>query len=297
MRRYDVACLAWHGIGPEVMAQASRAVAAAAHLHGVEIRERHVALGAEAMMRFGQTVPLASRAAALHADAILVAADGDAALAALETELDLRAAITRVRFDGGKELSILAPLGRDDWGWTFERAFELACASRAHITLVDVDGGRNGRDGVDVERISMREAVQALVFAPARFDVLVCQTAVFAAAAEFAACLGRGRVSAWGRLGGSGPGVFGPAHGAAADIAGQGVADPAPMLLAASLMLGEGLGERSAAATLAAAVSLAYREERLPVPVGPTTAQATDAVLSRLPMVLGNAEFAREMSV
>ena len=41
-----------------------------------------------------------------------------------------------------------------------------------------------------------------------------------------------------------------PAHGAAEDIAGQGVANPASMLLAAALMLGEGLGERGAAETL-----------------------------------------------
>ena len=68
-------------------------------------------------------------------------------------------------------------------------------------------------------------------------------------------CLDSRRVLAWGRLAGEGPGIFGPNHGTAADIAGQGVADPSSMLLAAALMLGEGLGERGARRRSSSAVS------------------------------------------
>ena len=65
----------------------------------------------------------------------------------------------------------------------------------------------------------------------------------------------KGRKRASGRLSPTGPGVFGPTHGSAADIAGQGVANPSGILLATALMLGEGLGQRAAAQTLERAIS------------------------------------------
>ena len=126
----------------------------------------------------------------------------------------------------------------------------------------------------------------ALVFAPQRFDVVVCPPELASAAADVTACLAAERTTAWGRLAPTGPGVFGPAHGAADDIAGQGVADPSSMLLAAALMLGEGLGERNAAATLSAAVGRAETRG--------STRSVTDAVLSQLPLTLTNAEFWRQ---
>ena len=109
----------------------------------------------------------------------------------------------------------------------------------------------------------------------------------------------RPRVAASGRLAGSGPGVFLPAHGAAEDIAGQGVANPASMLLAAALLLGEGLGERRAAETLAGAVLEACSNgtrtpDMVSTGVGATTREFTDVVLSELPGSLTNAEFYRE---
>ena len=58
------------------------------------------------------------------------------------------------------------------------------------------------------------------------------------------------------------------------------------MLLAAALMLGEGLGERNAAATLSAAVGRAETRG--------STRSVTDAVLSQLPLTLTNAEFWRQ---
>jgi hypothetical protein len=51
---YSIACLAGDGIGPEVMAQASRGLRAAARMHGLELEEEHVPFGADATMRFGQ---------------------------------------------------------------------------------------------------------------------------------------------------------------------------------------------------------------------------------------------------
>ena len=291
---YTVAFLARHGIGPEVTAEASRAIDAASRLHGFYVDEHHVPFGADALMRFGHPFPMQSRRAVLESDAVLVASRGGEELAVLEEELDLRASIARVRFDRQGEVSVLAPLGDDAWEWTVERGFELARSLRARIALVGVDGRwadavaevEDRYDGLEVERLVPRTAMRDLVFAPHRFDVVVCPPELASAAADVTACLVPERTTAWGRLAPSGPGVFGPAHGAADDIAGQGVADPSSMLLAAALMMGEGLGERSAAGTLSAAVGRS--ESR-----GSTRAVADD-VLSQLPLTLANAEFWRE---
>src|SRR5204863_2839525 len=64
--------------------------------------------------------------------------------------------------------------------------------------------------------------------------------------------------SAW--LSPTGPGLFAAHVCDAAEVAGLGVADPAGTLLAASLLLGEGLGARSAARTLERAVEAAERD-------------------------------------
>ena len=91
------------------------------------------------------------------------------------------------------------------------------------------------------------------------------------------------------------PGIFGPSHGTAVDIAGQGVADPSSMLLAAALMLGEGLGERGAEATLSSAVSYVRGNgTRRAVGTVSMSTELTDAVLAQLPHSHSNAEFLRE---
>ncbi len=297
-RAYTVVCLARHGIGPEMMAEASRALTAVSLQHGFQVDERHVPFGADALTRFGRPFPLASRGALLGADAVLVAARSDAALKALEADLDLRAAIVRVRFEGPAELSILAPLGMDAWEWTLGRAFSLACESRARIALVGVDERWAGEverlerrhDGLEVERLTPRDAMRSLVFTPERFDVVVCPPELSHTAVEVAASFAHERTLAWGRLAPTAPSIFGPDHGVADTLAGHGVADPSSMLLAAALMLAEGLDERSGAATLAGAVGLAGGVDVR----RPSTRGHADLVLSQLPVAAANAEFHRE---
>ena len=69
---YTVACLARHGTGPELMAEASRAIHAASLLHGFSVAEEHVPFGTEALMRFGHPFPSAARRSVLASDAVLV---------------------------------------------------------------------------------------------------------------------------------------------------------------------------------------------------------------------------------
>jgi isocitrate/isopropylmalate dehydrogenase len=294
MNAYRVICLSRHGIGPEVMAEASRALAATSRVHGFRVDESYVPYGADALTRFGRTFPLSSRSALLEADAVLMASRSDAAL---EADLDVRASIVRVRFDEQAELSLLAPLDGDAWEWTLERAFALACESRGRIALVGIDDRweleaaavERRRDGLDVARMDPPAAMRELVLGPKRFDVVVCPPELVRPAADLAASFARDRTTAWGRLSATPPSIFGASHGAADALAGHGVADPSSMLLAAALMLGEGLGERSAAATLAGALSLAGSNGR-----PPSTRDRADLVLAQLPVAAANAEFVRE---
>lgn len=300
MTAYSIACLAGDGIGPEVMAQASRGMTAAARLHGFTLDEEHVPFGADAIMGRGHPFPLTSRNAALAADAILAGPIDPALRQVLEGELDLRAAVMRVRLDGGAT-TFMAPLHADTWEWTLERAIATARSSRGQLTFVGSEDrwaaeAAAGRDQcLEVARLSTRRAIRALASSPTTFDVVLCDRPLLVPLAEVAWCLDSRRVLAWGRLAANGPGIFGPSHGRAVDIAGQGVADPCSMLLAAALMLDEGLGKRGAAATLSSAVSY-VRGNGSPRAVGTVrmSTELTDAVLARLPQSHSNAEFFTE---
>jgi 3-isopropylmalate dehydrogenase len=309
VRRYVVACLAGHGIGPEVMAEASRALARVSRLHGFRVEEVHAPFGGEAVTQSGHALPPATREATLAADAILVAAEHPA-LAGVESELDLHARIDRVLFGPRGGVDVVTPLAEAAGEWTLAHAFDLARSSRARVTSVGDDARwrlafrreASRHDGVATEEVSPGDAVQGLTFEPERFDVVVAPSVYAEVLVSVAAPSRRPRVLASGRLARSGPSVFSPTHGPARDIAGQGVANPASMLLATSLMLGEGLGERRAAETLAGAVLAACLAGRrtpdmLDSGVGATTREFGDAVLAALPHALTTAEFSREVAL
>ena len=305
-RRYLVACLTGNGIGPEVMAEASRALAQVSRLHGFLIDEVHPPFGAEATARSGHPLPAATRHAALRADAVLVAGATEPALDGVRAELDLAVSVTRVlRADGG-ELTVFAPLADDGADWALERAFACARATRGRLVTVGVapDWHRlvatvaARHDGVEVVDLPLARALDALTRAPGELGVVVTER-VLADALAGAPSLGGGApaMRASGLLSPSGPGLYGPTHGSAHDIAGLGVANPSEMLLAAALMLGEGLGRRAAAATLEGSLAAALRRPtRTPDLAGPGKAAGTrefvDVVLGLLPTMRADTEFA-----
>ena len=304
---YTVACLSGHGIGPEVMAQASRALARVSRLHGFRVDEVHPPFGGEAVTQFGHALPPETRRTTLAADAILVAAAEEPALAGVESELDLQTRVDRVAFGPRSGITLLSPLAESAAEWTLASAFGVARTSKASVA--SVGGDANWRlafraeaarhDCVFVEELSVKTAVQRLAFEPERFDVVVAPYPFAEPLVGIAAHGGDTRVVASGRLARTGPSVFAPVHGAAEDIAGQGVANPASMLLATALLLGKGLGERRAAETLAGAVLEACRHGAVTpdmdtTGVGATTREFADLVLSELPFAVTNAEFYRE---
>lgn len=307
-RTYVVACLSGDGIGPELMAEASRAVAAVSHMHGFVVEEVHVPFGGEAFSRHGHRLPSPTRTAYRDADAVLVAAAHEPALEGVASELDLQTSVTKVCVGRHDEVTLFSPLSSDAAEWTVSRTFDAARTIRGRVAAVSDDPGfqklvddvARRNDGVLVEHVAPAAALRALAFDQARFDVLVAPPVLAATLRDVAASSGEdARVVAEGRLGVAGPGVFTPAHGSAHDIAGQGVANPSSMLLAVALMLGEGLGERAAAETLGGAVAAAGGNgpgtpDMLAEGVGATTREFADVVLSELRWTVRNAEFLRE---
>jgi 3-isopropylmalate dehydrogenase len=304
---YAVACLSGHGIGPEVMAAATRALAQVSHMHGFRVADTHPPFGGEAFTQSGHALPHATRRATMDAQAILVAATGEPALAGVESELDLCARIDRVVFAPRGGVTIFTPLDDSAVEWTLERAFRLARTSHGMVTSVGGDARwewilrseASRYPGILVEELAVGTAVHGLAFEPDRFDVVVAPGPFAEPLVGVTAHGRRPRVAASGRLARTGASVFAPAHGAAEDIAGQGVANPASMLVAAALMLGEGLGERAAAETLTGAVLEACSNgtrtpDMVTSGVGATTREFADVVISELPFAVTNAEFYRE---
>lgn len=302
-KRYTVACLSGDGIGPEVMAEASRALADVCRMHGFTLDEQHVAFGGDAVRRFGHALPASTRAACRRADAVLVATTTEPALEGVKAELDLTWRMTRVRLNGTR-LTVVSPLADDAEELAVERAFALACNRQARVTSVGaskawravVDRVAEASPGVIVEHVSFESVVRTLFRRPAAFDVIVSEQ-VFAEALSHTAAYAHGstRMVASGRLSALGAGIFGPTHGSALEIAGQGVANPSGMLLAAALML-EGLGERSAARTLENAVAETLGNVHTPdlvaAGVGATTREFMNVLLAALPGARTDTEFA-----
>ena len=307
-RRYTVACLAGDGIGPEVMAEASRALGEVSSLHGFRIDEVHPPFGGEALSRAGHPLPAATRQATLAADAVLVAGSTQPALEGVKAELDLAASVVRTQLAGGGEVTVFAPLQDGFEAWAIERAFTAARARDGRLVSVGVSEGWNGlvdqvardHDGVTLCRLTLAEALQDLAASPAKLRVVVTEHALADALAEAPRLRGSLNRTATGFLSAAGPGLFGPTHGAAHDIAGQGVANPTEMLLAVALLLSEGLGRRAAAETLEGSVAAALRRpERTPdVSDGGRLAAGTrefvDVVLGLLPSARRDTEFALE---
>jgi isocitrate/isopropylmalate dehydrogenase len=298
MRSYTVACLTGCGTAPELMAEASRAMSAVARLHGFGLQLDYVPFGAGARVR-GQAL---SRASYLGADAVLVADADDAAVAELRSELDLRARQTRVRFGNRSDLVLLAPLSDASAAWTVSRAFALARSRRLRLAAVAdgpawgelVVGATAADDGVRVDVLERGAALAAAAFDAESFDVLLADPTL---GESLAALVGASsipaRVAASAFLAGHGPSLFAPLDAGSAAHAGFGATDPSSMLLAAATVLGDGLGERSAADTLVGALagSSAHAADRVRAGVAATTREVTESVIAGFQNAFATAEF------
>jgi len=219
-------------------------------------------------------------------------------------------AVKRRAAEGPVRVAVVAPVNQPREGYVVYQDTRRASARRrldktlellhAHGIAADgfvVDEAGCRHDAVTVEHVSLAETLRVLALAPERLDVVVATGVVAPAIAELAGSDAEDdRLVATGRLAGNGPSVFAPAQAAAPDDAGHGVADPSSMLLAASLMLREGLGETHAADTLSAALRQARASGSGPVAgvrrtLSASTRDFADVVVGLLPASHRNAEF------
>jgi 3-isopropylmalate dehydrogenase len=81
VKRFSIAVLPGDGIGPEVTAEALKVLRAVADLFGYRIDSREFAVGAAGVAESGDSLPQRTRDAVTDADAVLLGAVGDPALA------------------------------------------------------------------------------------------------------------------------------------------------------------------------------------------------------------------------
>jgi 3-isopropylmalate dehydrogenase len=283
-----VACLAGDGVGPELMAAATRALDRVAALHQFELDDRHLPFAGEGVTRSGHPLPAATRAGYRDADAILVASPDEPAFAGVKADLHLAYRVARVQVGPSDDVVVVGPVG--EWAGTtaVARAFATAASRRGRIAVVGTSpawreavAAETARwNGLEVEALSLGDALVRLRDEPPSLDVVVTETHLVDALVDAAAALaGSGTAVAHAWLPDEGPGVFAPGRTAASDVAGFGVVDPMGMLLATSLMLAEGLEHRSASRTLERAVGAAAHATRH----GDDTRAFTDAVIELLP--------------
>ncbi|MBV8563357.1 MAG: hypothetical protein JOZ56_09730 [Actinobacteria bacterium] len=302
-RRATVACLAGAGTAPELMAEATMALTAVARLHGLLVEDVHAPFGAPAVARAGQSFPAQTRAAVLAADAVLVAGADDPALDEVMAELDLRARVTRVRFGDSDDVAFVAPLNESHGEWALEAAFQMAETRGLRLAVVGDESWHElsrvvgeVHEHVHVELLSPKVAVPLAAFHAQRFDVVAVSDRWAEPMIEIAAAPAAARVAAHGLLAEHGPSLFMPSPDGGFGLAGHGVVNPSSMLLAAALTLEYGLGETSAAGTLAGAVSAALVDgpqtpDLLSRGLGATTREFTSRVLNGFQLSLRNAEF------
>jgi len=297
-RAWTVACLAGDGVGPELMAETSRVLAEVARLHAFHLDDVHLPFGGEALTRYGHPLPQSTREAYRRADAIFVSSPDDPAFDGVKADLDLGWRVSRVHNGVRGDLVVVEPAGFGTDELAIARAFELAAARRARVTSVSsapewddlVAAEADGWDGLEVEYLSLGGLLTRFRDHPGTVDLVVAGNhlagAIVDAAAHLAGSL-HTVASAW--LSASGPGLFAAQVCDADEVAGFGVADATGTLLAASLLLGEGLGARSAGRTLERAVAAAENE---------TTADTrafTDSVIDNLSAARTDTEHFQEV--
>jgi 3-isopropylmalate dehydrogenase len=297
-RTWAIACLAGDGVGPELMGEASRVLAEAARLHALRIEEVHLPFGGEALTRFGHPLPYSTRDGYRETDAILVSSPDDPALDGVKADLDLAWRVSRVHNQPRGDLLVVEPLGPESAELAVARAFEIAAARRARLTSVGisaewdelVSAEAESWDGLNVELLKPRNVLRRFRDHPGTVDLVVAPEHLAGAIVDAAAHLaGSLHTVASGWLSRRGPGLFAAEVCDEAEVAGFGVADATGTLLAASLLLGEGLGQRSAARTLERAVTAAEASGTS------DTRSFTDAVIGALPDARTDTELFEEV--
>lgn len=185
-----------------------------------------------------------------------------------------------------------------------ELAFQLAQGRRGHVTSVDkanvlqtsrmwrsiVQEVASEYSDVTVDHMLIDAMTMRLIQQPNAYDVIVTENMFGDILTDEASVLGgsigllpSASLGAPGRNGRR-AGLYEPIHGSAPDIAGQGIANPAGMILSAAMMLGLSLGRDDDAARIEAAVDKVIHDDVRTRDLGgdATTSSFGDAVVANL---------------
>src|SRR3954464_12498912 len=144
-----VACLAGDGVGPELMAAATRALERVSKLHQLELDDRHLPFAGEAVTRSGHPLPASTRAGYGDADAILVASPNEPALEGVKADLHLAWRVARVQLREAGDLVVAGPVG--DWANDIAIARAFSCAASRRGRIVSVGESSEWRSAIAVQ--------------------------------------------------------------------------------------------------------------------------------------------------
>ena len=214
-----MACLAGDGVGPELMGEASRALAAVARLHSLQIDDVHLPFGGEAFTRFGHPLPLSTREAysERRRDPRLLAAATPALRRRQGRPRPRLARLARAQRRSRGDLVVVEPLGTARTSSRSRgRSRSRRRAGPAHLGRLDGRSGtrssprrRTSWDGLEVELLTLRDVLARFRDRPGTVDLVVAPGhfagAIVDAAAHLAGSL---HTVASGCLSQHGPGVF-----------------------------------------------------------------------------------------
>src|SRR5947199_4998659 len=158
-----VACLAGDGVGPELMAAATRALERVSKLHQLQLDDVHLPFAGEAVTRSGHPLPPETRAGYRDADAILVASPHEPAFEGVKADLQLSWRVARIQYDTGGDVVVAGPLGPWANDVALAHAFSSAASRRGRVVCVGespewhaaVEEERARWSGLEVEEISL----------------------------------------------------------------------------------------------------------------------------------------------
>ena len=182
-RRKRVACLAGDGVGPELMAEATRVLSRVSQLHSLALEDVHLPFAGEALTRAGHPLPSETRVGYRNSDAVLVAAPHEPALEGVKADLELAVRLSRVHVRPAGDVLVIGALGPWANELAVERAFSSAASRHGRVTsvgsspawrgLVDAEASRWG--GMRVEHLTPGQTLVRLRERPTEVDVVVTE--------------------------------------------------------------------------------------------------------------------------
>lgn len=204
------------------------------------------------------------------------------------------------REEGSAYASDLCAYSSEEVIRLLEVAFQAAQGRRKKLTSVDkanvlassrlwrhhADHLSNDYPDIQLDHTLVDAMAMHLVTKPSEYDVIVTENMFGDILSDEAAAIsGSIGLAASASLGKAGmPGVYEPIHGSAPDISGQGIANPAGMILSAAMLMRHGAQRPDIAEVIENAVEMAIRDGVLTRDLGGDcgTLEMTEAVLAKI---------------